>query len=170
LEKPQFNNYATRSKARVKGNKQAQASEFLPLVERAKEALRASGSHSLKADLNGVVVELTTNSQHQEDFWSNNWWKANDSATPQARIYSAIGVEGIEPSAYYCPELRSALFLNTEYYGQCKSWALGMAAAVLEREANTLSIHGATALYKGRGVVIIAPTGTGKTARPSEFS
>jgi ATP-dependent phosphoenolpyruvate carboxykinase len=53
--------------------------------------------------------------------------------------------------------------LNTEYYGQCKSWALGIAAAILEEGSNTLSIHGATASYKGKGVVIIAPTGTGKT-------
>lgn len=110
-------------------------------------------------------MELNTNSAHQADFWSHNWWPADKSAEPQARIFSATGVEGLEPSAYYCPELRTALFANTEYYGQCKSWALGMVAAILEKEANTLSIHGATALYKGRGVVIVAPTGTGKTTQ-----
>jgi hypothetical protein len=128
-------------------------------------ALERSGSRSIKANLNGVVVELSTNSEHQAEFWSLNWWKADDSSKPKAKIYSAIGVEGIEPSAHYCPELRTAVFINTEYYGQCKSWALGMAAAVLEKEADTLSIHGATALYKGKGVVIIAPTGTGKTTQ-----
>jgi hypothetical protein len=71
----------------------------------------------------------------------------------------------VEPSAYYSPELRTAIFVNTEYYGQCKSWALGMAAAILEKESNTLSIHGATAMYRGKGVVIVAPTGTGKTTQ-----
>jgi len=161
----QLHNYITQSRTRVKGNKKASTAEFLPLLSRAKEALAASDSKSLKGNLNGVVVELNTNSGHQAEFWSNNWWKADDSALPQARIYSAIGVEGLEPSAYYCPELRSSLFLNTEYYGQCKSWALGMSAAILEKESNTLSIHGATALYKGRGAVIIAPTGTGKTTQ-----
>ncbi|MDG6898677.1 MAG: hypothetical protein JRN24_02955 [Nitrososphaerota archaeon] len=165
MQLPPFNNYTTRSRARVKGRKDTPASEFLPFLERAKSALQASGFSSSKADLNGVVVELSTNSRHQAEFWSHNWWKAKEAAAPKASIYSAIGVEGIEPSAYYCPELRQALFINTEYYGQCKSWALGMAAAVLERESNTLSIHGATALYKGRGVVIVAPTGTGKTTQ-----
>jgi hypothetical protein len=165
LELPRFDNYVTQSRARVKGKKDTPASEFLPLLARARSSLEASGFKALKANLNGVVVELSTNSDHQSEFWSHNWWRAEDTATPKAHIYSATGVEGIEPSAYYCPELRTAVFLNTEYYGQCKSWALGMAAAVLEKESNTLSIHGATALYKGRGVVIVAPTGTGKTTQ-----
>ena len=155
----------TQSRARVKGNKATPRGEFLSLLERAKSALAGTGYGSMKASLNGVVVELTTNSKHQAEFWSHNSWKANDADPPKAKIYSATGVEGVEPSAYYCPELRTALFANTEYYGQCKSWALGMAAAALEREANTLSIHGATALYGGKGVVIVAPTGTGKTTQ-----
>lgn len=158
-----LNNYVTKSRARVKGDKNASPELFQGLLEKATP--RLSGAKPLKANLNGVIVELTTNSQHQAEFWSQNWWKAEPSAPPQAKIYSAIGVEGIEPSAYYSPKLHSALFVNTEYYGQCKSWALGMAAAILEREANTLSIHGATAMYKGRGVVIVAPTGTGKTTQ-----
>lgn len=159
----QLHNYVTHSRARVKGNKATAKEDFTKLLSKANEALMSSGQKSLKAILNGVVVELNTNSDHQAEFWSNNWWKAEESAPPRARIYSAIGVPDLEPSAYYCPEIRSALFVNTEYYGQCKSWALGMAAAILERESNTLSIHGATALHKGKGVVIIAPTGTGKT-------
>jgi len=126
-------------------------------------AILAAKSRALKADLNGVVIELITNSSHQADFWAANWLPAQASSRPEARIYSATGVGGLEPSAYYCSELHSALFVNTEYYGQCKSWALGIAAAILEQNHNTLSIHGATALYKGKGVVIIAPTGTGKT-------
>lgn len=161
----ELHNYLTQSRARVKGDKNTPASEFQRLLSRAGEVLSASHSQSLKANLNGVVVELNTNSRHQADFWSHNWWRADDSAEPRARIYSATGVPGMEPSAYYCPEIRSALFVNTEYYGQCKSWALGMAAAILEKESNTLSIHGATALYRGKGVVIIAPTGTGKTTQ-----
>ena len=158
-------NYVTLSKARVKGNKKTPVADYERLLSLAKQRLSAGEPRRLKADINGIVVELTTNSVHQAEFWSDNWWKADDGATPQATIYSAVGVEGIEPSAYYCPALRSALFVNTEYYGQCKSWALGIAAAILEKESNTLSIHGATALYKGKGVVIIAPTGTGKTTQ-----
>ena len=163
METPQFHNYATHSRARVKGSKDTPRSEFLSLLEKAKKKLRETGSKSLKANLDGIIIELITNSEHQAEFWSLNWWKAEESILPHARIYSAQGVEGLEAAAYYCPELHTALFVNTEYYGQCKSWALGMAAAILEQNFNTLSIHGATALYKGKGVVIIAPTGTGKT-------
>lgn len=159
----QLNNYVTQSRARVKGDKDTPVDEFSALLGKARAALKAAPVSSLKANLNGVVVELVTNSAHQASFWKNNWWPAEDSVLPHARIYSANGVGGMEPGAYYCPKLNTALFANTEYYGQCKSWALGMAAAILEKRFNTLSIHGATALYKGKGVVIIAPTGTGKT-------
>ncbi len=147
----------------MKGNKNTTVAEFLPLLTKAKQTLASSHAKSLMANLNGIVVELITNSEHQAAFWAKNWWPADEGLVPQAQIYSANGVQGVEPSAHYCPELHTALFLNTEYYGQCKSWALGIAAAILERDFNTLSIHGATALYKGKGVVVIAPTGTGKT-------
>ncbi|MDG6911204.1 MAG: hypothetical protein JRN18_02520 [Nitrososphaerota archaeon] len=160
-----LNNYITKSRARVKGDKKTSASEFSRLLVLARPVLSEQTTRSLKADLNGVVIELETNSDHQAEFWETNWAKADPSAPAKAKIYSAMGVEGVEPSAYYCPDLKSALFLNTEYYGQCKSWALGIAAAVLERESDTLSIHGATALYRDKGVVIIAPTGTGKTTQ-----
>jgi hypothetical protein len=161
----ELNNYATKSRARVKGNKDTPVEEFTRLLSKARETLKSTGNTSTLANLSGVVVELITNSDHQRAFWQNNWWPGADGVLPHARIYSVRDVPGLEPAAYYCPPLSTALFVNTEYYGQCKSWALGMAAAILERRFNTLSIHGATAMYKGRGVVIIAPTGTGKTTQ-----
>lgn len=165
MTKATLHNYVTHSRARVGGNKDTPPADYRRLLAVAQRKLLESNSSSLKADINGVVIDLTTNSPHHAEFWSSNWWKADDNAPVQASIYSAVGIEGLEPSAYYCPELRSALFVNTEYYGQCKSWALGIVAAILEKEANTLSIHGATALFNGKGVVIIAPTGTGKTTQ-----
>ena len=161
----QLNNYVTQSRARVKANKNTPIDEFNSLLDRAKGRLSGGWSKSLKANLNGILVELVTTSKHQAEFWENNWWQADDGVLPHARIYSVQGLDGLDASAYYCPQLNASLFVNTEYYGQCKSWALGMAAAVLEKRFNTLSIHGATALYKGRGVVIVAPTGTGKTTQ-----
>jgi len=161
----ELKNYKTESKARVKADKKAKDDLFFPLLRNAKNVL-SSYSFSAKANLNGIVVELVTNSLHQYTFWLNNWWPIKDeSILPHAQIYSVIGVNGVETSAYYHPETKTALFLNTEYYGQCKSWALGMAASILEKRFNTLSVHGATALYKNKGVIIIAPTGTGKTTQ-----
>src|SRR5215472_4390957 len=163
MEITRLDNFVTQSKARVMAKKNTPPDEFMPVLDRAKEVLSRTGSTSSKANLNGIVIELTTNSKHQMDFWSENWWKAEETAEPHAKIFSVNGVEGLEPSSYYCPPIHTALFVNTEYYGQCKSWALGMAAAILEKNFSTLSIHGATAMFKGKGVVIIAPTGTGKT-------
>ncbi|MFQ5736882.1 MAG: hypothetical protein ACE5GY_08485, partial [Thermodesulfobacteriota bacterium] len=60
-------------------------------------------------------------------------------------------------------ESKTAIFINTEYYGQCKSWALGISADILETQHNVHSIHGSCAVMDGKGVVIIAPTGTGKS-------
>ena len=162
----ELKNYKTESKSRVKADKKTNTELFYSLLREAKKRLSHTGSLSAKAKLNGIIVELITNSIHQYTFWINNWWLVKDEdVLPHARIYSVTGVEGIEPSAYYHPETNTALFVNTEYYGQCKSWALGIAAAILEKRFNTLSVHGASALYKGRGVIIIAPTGTGKTTQ-----
>jgi len=163
LSAAQLNNYSTASRARVKANKNTSGEEFGQLLDMARAVLKKSDCKSLSANLNGIVVELVTNSQHQYDFWERNWWLSDGKILPHAQVYSVKGVEGLEPSAYYHPQTNTALFINTEYYGQCKSWALGVAAAILEKRFNTLSIHGATASYKGKGVVIIAPTGTGKT-------
>ncbi len=131
----------------------------------AKTRLSATGQKSAKANLNGVVVELITNSEHQYEFWLNNWWILDEDLPAQARVYSATGIDGVEPAAYYSPSASTSVFVNTEYYGQCKSWALGMAAAILEKRFNTLSIHGASVLSNGKGVIIVAPTGTGKTTQ-----
>lgn len=51
---------------------------------------------------------------------------------------------------------------NTDYYGQMKSWALGAAGTELARY-DIHSIHGAVVDVNGRGILIIAPTGTGKS-------
>jgi hypothetical protein len=159
-----LDNYITASTSRVKSDKNVSRKEFARLKAAAEKKLSSSRSFKSKANLNGVTVEYWGNSQHQLDFWKLNWSKSK-SAKADARIYSAFGVDGFDPSAYYCPDTNESVFFNTEYYGQCKSWALGMAAAVLEEKRNTHSIHGACVDVGGKGVVIVAPTGTGKTTQ-----
>ncbi|MDA4128311.1 MAG: hypothetical protein OK422_02435 [Thaumarchaeota archaeon] len=161
----QVSNYVTKSKARVRADKNTSRDEFQRVLNLARASLAVTGFKSSKANLNGIVVELITNSDHQYEFWKNNWWTVETDLLPHARMYSVRDVNGIEPSAYYFPPTNTSVFVNTEYYGQCKSWALGMAAAILEKRFNTLSIHGASAMYRGKGVVIVAPTGTGKTTQ-----
>ena len=160
-----LDNYATASTTRVKSDKNVPRGKFDELKRKAEKKLDSGRSLKARANLNGVVVEFHGNSQHQYDFWKLNWNDANSSSKTDARIISAYGVDDFEPSAFYCPETQESLFFNTEYYGQCKSWALGMAAAVLEKTKNTHSIHGACVEQDGKGVIIVAPTGTGKTTQ-----
>jgi hypothetical protein len=160
-----LDNYNTASTTRVKSDKNVPKGKFEELKRKAENKLDSAPSLKARANLNGVVVEFHGNSQHQYDFWKLNWNEAKQSAPTDARIISAFGVDDFEPSAFYCPEIHESLFFNTEYYGQCKSWALGMAAAVLEKTKNTHSIHGACVDVGGKGVIIVAPTGTGKTTQ-----
>lgn len=160
-----LDNYVTASTTRVKSDKNVPKTKFDQLRLKAEKQLNSGASLRSRANLNGVVVEFWGNSRHQYDFWKLNWNEAGKDSATDAKIISAFGVEGFEPSAFYCPETQESLFFNTEYYGQCKSWALGMAAAVLEKTRNTHSIHGACVDVDRRGVIIVAPTGTGKTTQ-----
>jgi HPr serine kinase-like protein len=160
-----LDNYITAATTRVKSDKNVPKDKFNELKRRAEKKLDSAQSLRARANLNGVVVEFRGNSQHQYDFWKLNWNEAKPGSPTNASIISVYGVEDFEPSAFYCPETHESLFFNTEYYGQCKSWALGMAAAVLERNRNTHSIHGACVEVDGKGVIIVAPTGTGKTTQ-----
>jgi hypothetical protein len=152
-------------------NKQASRDEIAALKARA-EAVLASGRRTVQAVVGGMPVLLETNSHHGANFWSRNWWLTDRAAVEEAgrrygipciRMWCAI--ERRDPDsagAYYCPETNECVFWNTDYYGQLKSWALGAAGVGLARY-DIHSIHGAVVDVNGRGVLIIAPTGTGKS-------
>jgi ATP-dependent phosphoenolpyruvate carboxykinase len=166
-----LNNYVTASQGRVESTKNLTPAQLDALLGDVLGLLDHANTYEWDANINGVVVRLTTNSLHQYQFWMANWWPApnDDSVLPHGRIFSVMGVPGEAPHAYYCPDRHTAVFVNTEYYGQCKSWALGLAAHFLEQRYNTHSIHGACAEVDGKGVVIIAPTGTGKTTQVNKL-
>ncbi len=166
-----LNNYITKETSRAKSRKDVPKDEMNAMLDHALKYLRYDRKLVWDANINGIVVRYTGNSQHQYDFWTENWWPApnNSTSLPHAFVYSITGVPNMEAQAMYSPELNTALFMNTEYYGQAKSWALGMAAAILERHYNTHSIHGACAELEGKGVVIVAPTGTGKTTQVNQL-
>lgn len=128
----------------------------------------------------GCPVLLRTNSLHLWNFWSRNWYLGYyDEVYERLRknpimIYAAMGVrdssgELLSPGAYFCPETREIVFVNTDYYGQCKSWALG-AAGIWLAKFGIHSIHGACVEIEQRGVLIIAPTGTGKSTYTNELA
>jgi hypothetical protein len=162
---PALDNYHTLAAGRVESTKDLTPERMNALLAEVLPHLKFSETFRRKANIDGIIVELVTNSRHQYEFWTENWQGADDNVKPHGHLYSVVGVPGHKVHAYYCPGLDTALFVNTDYYGQCKSWALGLAAVVLERKFNTHSIHGAAAEVDGKGIVIIAPTGTGKTTQ-----
>jgi hypothetical protein len=161
-----LSNYITDIKGRVEATKDISVKERNELVRLAEAKLDEDFErYHWNANIHGIALRLHTNSFHLYDFWVENWFPAPRTQTilPHGIIFAVKGVAGHEPHAYYNHETRTAIFINTEYYGQCKSWALGMAADILETQHGVHSIHGSCAVVFGKGVVIIAPTGTGKS-------
>lgn len=122
--------------------------------------------------IHGVRVRATTNSAHLYDFWVENWyspeeWTAITGHTPprdpQVTVFALGGVADQQEAAYYSHKTSTIVFFNTAYYGQLKSWVLGAVGRVLAAEYGIHSVHGACAEKDGRGVLYIAPTGTGKS-------
>jgi len=163
LNRALYTNAVTDPKRRTDINDKAVPRERMEtLVRTAQAHLKDDALYRWNADINGVAVQLVTNSLHQYDFWVDNWFPADYDRRPDAVIYSVMGVPDQPSAAYYCKALQTIAFFNTNYYGQCKSWALGLADAVL-RAKLTHSIHGSCVDVNGRGTVMIAPTGTGKS-------
>ncbi len=160
-----LDNFVTGATGRVDATKDMTKAAMNDLVDDVLTHLPVSQTFEWNADIDGVIVRLVTNSRHQFEFWVENWKPADPDMKPHGFLYSVHGIEGRDTHAYYCPETYTAVFVNTEYYGQCKSWALGIAAMVLEHKFETHSIHGAAAEVDGKGIVLIAPTGTGKTTQ-----
>ena len=122
--------------------------------------------------IHGIRVRAITNSQHLFDFWVDNWysldeWKRstgqNPPAEPQVTVYALHGVKREQQAAYYSRSANTIVFFNTSYYGQLKSWVLGAVGRILAAEYGIHSIHGACVEKDGKGVLYIAPTGTGKS-------
>ena len=164
--------HATILKRRAPGaNKRASRAEIDEWKARASRVLGADPD-TVQAVIGGMPVLLQTNSIHAKNFWSRNWFLTERRAVehaagrygvPTVRMWCAIEKRDPDSAgAYYCAETNECVFWNTDYYGQMKSWALGAAGVELARY-DIHSIHGAVVDVNGRGILIVAPTGTGKS-------
>lgn len=122
--------------------------------------------------IHGIRVRAITNSPHLIDFWVVNWFSPEEwqkttrqapPAEPQVMVYAFGGVEGETEAAYFSRQTNTIVFFNTSYYGQLKSWVLGAVGRVLAEEYGIHSVHGACVEKNGKGILYIAPTGTGKS-------
>lgn len=122
--------------------------------------------------IHGIKVKAIINSNHLIDFWVDNWysieeWKKHTGQElgGEARIlvYALIGLQAEPEAAYYSRQKNTIVFFNTSYYGQLKSWVLGAVGRILAEEFGIHSVHGACISAHGKGILYIAPTGTGKS-------
>ena len=122
--------------------------------------------------IHGVRVRAISNSAHLHAMWVLNWYSPEEWQTitgltpprkPQVTVYALGGVADQPEAAYYSRRTNTIVFFNTSYYGQLKSWVLGAVGRVLAEEWGIHSVHGACVEKDGRGVLYIAPTGTGKS-------
>lgn len=122
--------------------------------------------------IHGIRVRACTNSRHLFDFWKDNWYGLDEwkrltgqapPSEPRVKVYALLGVTHEQEAAYYSRASNTIVFFNTSYYGQLKSWVLGAVGRILAAEYGIHSIHGACVDANGKGVLYIAPTGTGKS-------
>jgi hypothetical protein len=173
-------NVLTKTKARTAVSDKAvdaKAGRYEELMSSATGYMESpAGKAKLKVHdvmVHGIRVRAHTNSDHLIDFWVDNWfdpdeWKQATGRTapaePQVMVYAFGGVSEQAEAAYYSRKNNAVIFFNTSYYGQLKSWVLGAVGRVLADEYGIHSLHGAAVELSGqKGVLYIAPTGTGKS-------
>ncbi len=130
------------------------------------------GIHEHDVMIHGIRVHAITNSTHLYDFWVDNWYSLDEwrrltghapPPEPRVKVYALLAVKEEQEAAYYSRAANTIVFFNTSYYGQLKSWVLGAVGRILAAEYGIHSIHGACVEKAGKGVLYIAPTGTGKS-------
>ncbi len=120
-----------------------------------------------KASIHGMCIELITDEKDFRESWEDNFRSMGDEVRPHGRVVAVnFGDEKDKNKAYYEPVSKTSFLLNCDYYGYVKSFALAVAADFLEDYHSIhkrFSIHGSCIDFDGRGIVLIAPSGTGKT-------
>ena len=133
---------------------------------RSDELVKKCGSlnmYPLKADINGICIELFTESKEYIDMFSDNFYHMSDYTRSHARIYCMNDESDLH--AEYDVSTFTMFLFNFDYYGWVKSIALGLAGNILEQAHRIFSVHGAAIDIDGNGVTLIAPSKTGKTTQ-----
>jgi hypothetical protein len=122
--------------------------------------------------IHGLRVRAITNSEHLYGYWKDNWYGVDEwqritgqkpAESPDVLVVALGRVPSESEAAYYSRQNDTVIFFNTSYYGQLKSWVLGAVGRKLAVEYGIHSIHGAVVTKDGKGILYIAPTGTGKS-------
>ena len=147
---------------------------FRRLLANSAEHIATSGEpvHSHDVVIHGLRVRAITNSEHLIGYWRDNWYSPEEwrrhagvrpADVPDVLVIALGRVPTEVEAAYYSRQNDTVVFFNTSYYGQLKSWVLGAVGRKLAVEYGIHSIHGAVVTKDDKGLLYIAPTGTGKS-------
>lgn len=123
-----------------------------------------------EAVIHGVRVALVTDLEHVARMFEANWFSPatwaeatgeHPPAQPSVSVYALTDPDG-GPAAYYSRSFDALWFFDIAFYGQIKSWILGAVGRILA-DRGVHSVHGACVDVRGNGLLLIAPTGTGKS-------
>lgn len=170
-------NTITRQKGRTPAHDKtvdAKPGLFKRLLASSFEHIAASKTPTFSHDvvIHGMRVRAITNSEHLIGYWRDNWFSPKEWAdrtgirlaeTPDVLVVALGRVPTEAEAAYYSRQNDTVIFFNTSYYGQLKSWVLGAVGRKLAVDYGIHSIHGAVVTKDGKGILYIAPTGTGKS-------
>ncbi|MFN2521110.1 MAG: hypothetical protein ABR525_08705 [Candidatus Limnocylindria bacterium] len=148
--------------------------KFQGLLASALEHISTSGETTFSHDvvIHGLRVRAITNSEHLVGYWRDNWYGVKEwtqltgqavKERPDVLVVALGRVPTEQEAAYYSRLNDTVIFFNTSYYGQLKSWVLGAVGRKLAVDYGVHSIHGAVVQKDGKGILYIAPTGTGKS-------
>ncbi|MDD5317923.1 MAG: hypothetical protein PHF51_04320 [Candidatus ainarchaeum sp.] len=117
-----------------------------------------------KARLHYTSCQFVTNVEEFHRMWLDNFYSADEQVFSHSIIYAVNDGGGFE--VLYENRSRTLIVRNCDYYGWVKSMALALVGDVLEDyspSSRRYSVHGSAIDYNGRGLAMMAPSGTGKT-------
>ena len=122
--------------------------------------------HDRKASIHGICIELLTDNKEFKEMWEDNFFYMSDDIRPHGRIVAVKDEKNPAIRVLYEPASKTCFIINADYYGWVKSFALGVAADFLEEYVSIhsrFSVHGSCIDFSGRGIAMIATSGSGKT-------
>jgi aspartate/methionine/tyrosine aminotransferase len=141
------------------------------MVAEAERFLGGEPYFEWNANISGTVVQLRTNSPHLYDYFVENWYPSplESDIEPHGILYAVNWIPGKEPKAYYNSDTRTGFLFKSAYYGQLRSLALGLVTDLAERIHDVHAARGICLSVAAKGVLIMAPPGTGKTGHMAEL-
>ena len=160
----QLNNTKTKVAGYVETDSELSLGLRNALVAETEAHLGHDNYYEWNANIAGMVIQLRTNSPHLNDFWMENWYPSQLEADiePHGILYGVKAIPGREPRSFYNSESRTGVLVNSAFYGQLRSLALGMVTDIGERLFDLHGINGACLDVGGAGIVLIGPPGTGR--------